>query len=249
LIQFYDSSETTDNPPDLSIYERRIHIDHHQKIENLGTHTIHNPKAAAVAEIILTEIVPKDFIDKNIATLGYAAIAGDTGNFRWNFSPSTLRLAAMLLEKGADALLFLDKYFFSKTRVYFEMLAFAIENTKYVDDLGTMFLFLPYKQLQAEGIDEVKLKILGKAFDESFSRLVAGYPRGIMLYEELPGKIRCSARGANLRNKISLPELLAEIGGNSGGHFHAAGLQIEGNFEEVKKSLIAALKKRVARSD
>ena len=163
-----------------------------------------------------------------------------------NFSPETLRLAAMLQEKRANTLLFLDKYFFSKTRSYFEMLAFAIENTEYFDDLGTMFLFLPYEKLQAKGIDELKLKELRQAFDEGFSRLVGDCPRGMMLYEEFPGKIRCSARGANYRNRISFPELLAEIGGNSGGHFHAAGLQIEGNFEEVKKSLFAALKRRLA---
>ncbi len=29
LVQFYDSSETTDNPPNLAIYDKRIHIDHH----------------------------------------------------------------------------------------------------------------------------------------------------------------------------------------------------------------------------
>ena len=246
LIQFYDSSETTDNSPDLSIYDKRIHIDHHQKSENLGTYSLHNSKAAAAAEIILTKIIPKDFIDRDIATLGYAAVAGDTGNFRWNFSSSTLRLAAMLLGKGADTLLFLDKYFFSQSRIYFEMLAFAIENVEYADELGTAFLFLPYEKLQAAGIDENKLEELEQAFNATVARTVTSYPRGIILYEKVPGKIRCSTRGANLRNKISFPELLAEIGGNSGGHFHAAGLQIEGNFEEVKKSLPTTLQRRLA---
>jgi len=247
LVQFYDSSKTLDNPPNLDIYDKRIHIDHHTKIENLGTHTLHDPKAAAVAEIILTKVIPEGFIDKDIATLGYAAVAGDTGNFRWNFSPKTLQLAARLLERGADTLLFLDKYFFSKTRTYFEILAFAIENTEYFDNLGTMILFLPYEKLRAEGIGETKLRELEKAFNDGFSRLVEDYPRGFMLYEEFPGKIRCSARGASLRNKINLPELLAEVGGSSGGHFHAAGLQIEGDFEEVKKFLLTALRKRLTR--
>lgn len=245
LIQFYDSSETADNPPNLSIYDKRIHTDHHQEIENLGTHTLHNSEAAATAEILLTEVVPESFIDKNIATLGYTAVAGDTGNFRWNFSPKTLRLTAMLLEKRADTLLFLDKYFFSKTKNYFEMLAFAIENTEYFGDLGTALLFLPCRKLREEHIDGDKLSMLKMAFDTEFARRVAGYPRGILLYEKKPGEIRCSARGANLRNKVSLLELLAEVGGNSGGHFHAAGLQVEGNFEEVKKSLLIALEKRL----
>jgi len=210
---------------------------------------LHRPKAAAVAEIILTEIVPKDFVDKNVATLGYAAVAGDTGNFRWNFSPETLRLAAMLLERGADTLLFLDKYFFSKTKTYFEMLAFAVENVEYFDDLGTAFLFLPYEKLHEAGFDKEGLKEIKQAFNQEFARAVIGYPRGFIMYEEWPGKVHVHARGANLRNKINLPELLADIGGNCGGHFHAAGLQIEGDFEEVKKSLIGALRKRVARSD
>lgn len=243
LVQFYDASETTDNPPDLTIYNKRIHIDHHQNIENLGTHTIHNPKVSSTAEIILSKIIPQNFIDKKIVTLGYAAIAGDTGNFRWNFYPSSLKLCGLLLEKGADSSVFLDKYFFSKTKSYFEMLAFAIQNTEYFDDLGTSFLFLPYEKLRSASIDEDKLKILKQAFQSDLARTITGCPRGIIFYEKEPGNLKVSGRGSNLHNKISLPDLFAELGGNSGGHFHAASLETEGVFEELKKSLIEAIKR------
>jgi len=151
----------------------------------------------------------------------------------------------MLLERGADPLLFLDKYFFSNTRIYFEMLAFAVENVEYFDDLGTMFLFLPYEKLRAAKIGESALKDLKRAFKNEFARRVVGFPRGIILYEKSPGKIRGSGRGNNLHNKVSLPDLFVEIEGNGGGHFNAAAFRTEGIFEEVKKLLLAALQRRL----
>lgn len=241
--QFYDYDKSGETPF-LRNYDQRVWVDHHQMSpEKLGTEIFKDSKASSTMEVILEQILPEDFIDKNIATLSYAALVGDTGNFQWNFSPKTLTLASMLLEKGAEVLIILDKYFSSKTKTYLKMLSYAIENVEYFDDLKTVFLFLPFQKLQTDNIDEVKLADLKRAFKIEISKSIQGYSRGIVIYETQFGKIGISARGNNLSNKISFPKFLAELGGNSGGHFHAAGAHIEGDFTEIKAKLLDLVKK------
>lgn len=244
LVQFYDSEKNDSNPPNLSIYDKRIHIDHHlQNPEGLGTQTLKDAKASSTTEIILREILPQEFIDQNIATLIYAAIVGDTGNFRWNFNPETLKLSGELLEKGAEPLGVVDKLFFSRTKTYLEMLAYAIENSEYHQELGTSFLFLPYQKLKDAGLEGYKLNELKNAFQIDVARTVKGYPRGIMMREEVPGKIHITARGSTFHNQINMPKMFMEMGGNGGGHFNACAVELVGNFEGVKEKLLGLIKK------
>lgn len=243
LIQFYDTEKTKDNPPDLNLYPRRIRVDHHlNSPENLGTFNVHQPQTSSTAELILEKIVPVKFIDKQIATLGYIAMMQDTGNFSWNFYASTLKTAGLLLEKGADPAGVMEKLYFSFSKLHFEMLVYAIENMVYQKSIGTIFLFLPNKKRLKDKITEEKLSELKDVFLWDVARRIENYPRGFFLYEKHPGKISGSGRGNN-SNHINLPELIKEIGGNGGGHFNAAGFEIEGNFSKIKKLLLNVLKK------
>lgn len=246
LVQYYDTEANADNPPNLNIYPKRIRIDHHEgNPEKLATINIHNKKSSSTMEVLLTKIVPIKFLDKNLATLAYAAIVGDTGNFQWNFFPSTLKIAGLLQAKGADWELVIERSLFSKTKLYFEMLAYVIQNSEYDKELGTCFVFLPYEKLQKDNITEEKLKELKQSFQDAFARRVIGYPRGIIVYEKQPGRIYMSVRGNNLTNKINFPKVLMEIGGNGGGHFNAAGFDTKGDFKEIKNSVINLLKKYI----
>lgn len=241
LIQFYNE-DLKGEVPDLSVYDRRIHIDHHLgHPEELGTLTIRDPKLSSTAEVIFQQILPKDFIDKNIATLIYAAIIGDTGNFRWNFYPSTLEAAGFLLSKGAQPIPLLNRYFGNKTKEYFNMLDLVIKKSEYFDEIKTILLFLPVEKIKAQNLNESELESVKLAFQEDFVKEIYGYDRGVVLIEKKPGQIHISARGNTLNNKINLPEMFLEIGGNGGGHFNATALTLEGDFEKVKKLLIETI--------
>lgn len=244
LVQFYNSEKDSSNPPDLTVYDKRIHIDHHlENPELLGTVMIKLPTASSTAEIILTKIIPEESIDINIATLGYAALAGDTGNFRWNFRPVVFFLAAKLLEKGARPLEIVERLFYSRDKIYMEMLAYAIQNIEYVENLETVLLFMPYQKLQDSHISGYKLSQLKDAFRGSVAKSIKHYYRGIMMYEEFPEKIYISARGSNLHNKLNMPKMFAEMGGNSGGHFNACAVELTGDFEKIKAELLKLLAK------
>ncbi|MDO8570042.1 MAG: DHHA1 domain-containing protein [Candidatus Daviesbacteria bacterium] len=244
LVQFYDTSKTIDNPPDLSIYDTRIHIDHH--LDNgqvLGTYTIRDVGASAATKIILEKIVPRDFIDEKLATLGYSAILWDTGNFQWQFNDGTLEIADFLLQKGAEVDFLLNKLYSSYPKLRLEMLSLAIKNIEYDDKLKTLFLFLPYQTFQEEKLDENKFKELREVFVDEIAGKITGYDRGILIYEKEPNKIKISARGNNLYNKINLPKILSELTPQGGGHFNAAGAETKGDFEEIKKALLETIQK------
>lgn len=243
LSQFYDASSDPNKVPDLKIYDKRIQIDHHLTNEQLGTLNIYKTEVSSTTELILSEIIPTEFIDQDIATLGYAGIVGDTGNFRWNFYPSTMSQVATLLSKGANKDLILNKLFFSRSKLSLEMLTLAIQNIVFDDTLGSVFLYLPFKFIKENSIDENKLSILTDEFTSGIAIVIEGYHRGFVIHEKALGVIKISARGSSFGNKINLPNVLAELGGRSGGHFNACGATIEGNFEEVKNKLLKTLQK------
>lgn len=242
LIQFY-GWDKDDGIPNINIYDKRIQIDHHlQQPEEIATLVIKNSQLSSTMEVILSQVLPEDFIDEKMATLAYAALVGDTGNFRWNFTPATLEWAAKLLKKGARALEVIDRFFFFMRKDQLEGISSAIKLTEYFDDLGASFVFLPLEKLQAEGIDEHKLAIIRDAVRDFTARVVRGYPLGFVMYESKPKKISIKAYGNNFRNKVNLPKMFVGLGGNGGGHFNAAGADIEGGFEEIKHKLFDLLK-------
>lgn len=57
-----------------------------------------------------------------------------------------------------------------------------------------------------------------------------------MISENNLGKLKLSAWGNNLRNKINLPQLFKDTGVVGGGHFNACGGDIESNFKETQRS-------------
>jgi len=73
--------------------------------------------------------------------------------------------------------------------------------------------------------------------------MVNGYARGVFMFEKEEYAITIHARGSNYSNTVNLPDLFLAIGGNGGGHFHAAGMTTQGDFQTIYKKLIATMKK------
>lgn len=244
VVQFYDSDLHKEGAPDYSVYETRINIDHHQNSpERLGTIVYKDSDASCTVEIILTKIIPKSFITKDIATLAIAAIIGDTGNYQWKYRPDTHELSAMLLEKGAQSQIVVEKIVASKSKSQFQALSWVIKNVEYDDKLGSTFLYVPHKIIQEEKWDDIYLQTIKYAYLEDFARRIPEYPRGFLLVEKNKKEISIGARGSNLNNRINLPDMFTELGGNAGGHFNASGVTVHGDFNEIKRNLKRLIKK------
>lgn len=248
LLQFHDDKKIDKPLIDLSVFSKILHIDHHAgQPEKFGTDIVYDSKVSSTVEIILTELIPDEFIDKNISTLGYAAILGDTGTFQWNCYPSTYRLTGLLVERGAETEIIINRLNFNKDRQYFDLLALAINNTQYQNGLGATFLFLSKEFAEKNNLDDFKLRLIKDIYSYDIARRIPEYPLGFVFTQDTgrPGLIHISARGNDLINKLDLPKFFASLGGNSGGHFNAAGMDFEGNFEDCKEKFLKVLEKAV----
>lgn len=243
IWQFTDDSLMNVAPLDLSKVANRLHIDHHQKTSDpLGTETIHRIEVSSTAELVLLEIIPEEFIDEEIATLGYAGILGDTLNFRWNFFPTTFKMAAKLLEKEARAEEILQQMFFARSKRSLELLAWVIGHAEFNDELRTSFLFLSNEAIKEMALSNDEMDELKQIFKDEVAKVVEGYDRGVIVYEETKGKTKISARGNNLKNQINMPEMFNQMGASGGGHFNACGFSISGEFEEIREKIFSAIK-------
>lgn len=248
LIQFYDYSNRDLPEPALDQNKKIIQIDHHSgEPEKLANLQIKDKNASSTIEIILAEIVPHDFLDKDLATLAYTGLVGDTGNFRWGFSSTTLSLAAMLLAKGVDPTEAIEHMFSMKDKEYVEGLKYVLENIEYDDELNTIFLFLPHNKLKAARIDAKKFRFIESAFLEAIAKNIDGYARGIIVSElAVKNNLKIRGKGSNLHNKISLSDLWKTLGGNGGGHFHSAAMEIEADFDKFTLQMKTEIKKSIA---
>lgn len=246
LVQYFDNANTKLPVPIINNFKKSIRIDHHpESPENLAELNILDPSACSTIEVLLDQVIPESFLNKEVATLAYAGFIGDTGNFRWNFNPRTLRQAALLLEKGADPTETIDRMFSMKRREYLSMLKFVLENIEFDDDLQTVFLFLPYDKFQSEAKPLGDFRLVKEAFINEVSKNVDGYNRGILLTEHAEkGRIKVHSRGSS-QNDLDLREMFKSLGGNGGGHFQTDGGDFEMDFDEFKEILKEAIRVRL----
>lgn len=86
----------------------KIMIDHHLEPDTFSKYTYWNPESSSTCELIyqwVENYFGKQYISPKVATCLYTGLMTDTGNFQHNNTkPSTLRLAADMMESGADHL-------------------------------------------------------------------------------------------------------------------------------------------------
>ncbi len=242
--QFFDSDQIG-KEPDFSRIKTSVHIDHHLSQVKLGNLIIHDPTLSSTVEVLLTSVIPLDKIDAQMATLAYAGIVGDTGNFKWGFTAKTLVLAGKLLDIGASVQEIFEKTFFSKSPDYFKTLSYVAQKLEFYPKLGTVIFSLPNSLIKKDNLKERDIDLMGDIFTVEIARSIKGYPRGIRLTEESPSRIKLSFRGSNLYNKINMPEVLTKAGGSGGGHFNACGFSFQGELGLVKRKIIQELRKAI----
>lgn len=210
-----------------------INIDHH--ITNLffAKHNFVEPESAATAELLAKSIPEWGLtIDEPIATCLLTGILSDTIGFRTSsVTPDTMVIASSLMSKGA---LLDDLYFRTLTQRSFEAVSLW--------GRGLSRLHLEGRLLWAELLLEDRKKVHYPGNDDAdLINVLSGVQEcdiSLIFVEQKGGKVKVSWRaqpGWNV-SKIAL-----QFGG--GGHPAAAGAEINGDIEEVKKMVLEATKK------
>ncbi|MDD2510016.1 MAG: bifunctional oligoribonuclease/PAP phosphatase NrnA [Syntrophomonas sp.] len=211
-----------------------INIDHHQSNNFFGDFNYIDASAAATAEII-TELLLHMQVNIN-AAMADALLAGiimDTGSFlNANTTGKTLRIAAELLNFGASVNLARINLFESKSRKELLMLQRALQHLDFTADGRIAWMSLPYQEMADIGAEDLYPEGL-----INYTRMIEGVEVGILFREMPAGKIKVGFRS---RGQVDVAALAQKFGG--GGHRQASGAQCEGKLEEVKSTVILAVK-------
>jgi phosphoesterase RecJ-like protein len=220
---------------------KKLVVDHHLTQENWADEKYVDTKAAAAGEIVAdllqawgVELTPA------MAKALYLAIVADTGWFQYsNTRPATLRLAARLMEAGAETDQLYQLIYQSERYQRVVLQAHVQRSLELLSDnrLAVMqihrqdFIDTGAKAGDTEALINVPLQILTVAVS-------------IVLTEPLEGgAIRVSLRS---KGQVDVARFAQQFGG--GGHARAAGLKIEGTLAEAYEKVVGAMVKTLATS-
>jgi phosphoesterase RecJ-like protein len=206
-------------------------IDHHPSRETLWGRNIVDTTSCATAVLVHELVKAAGWTpDRAAAEALYAGLATDTGFFRFNStSPRAFRIAAELLEAGADP-----------TRSYAEV--YERNSPAYTRLLGHALAGLA---LEADGrlgvVTMTRTMIEGCAADAVDTSEVTTHVLAVegvriaLLFRELPGgSVKVSLRSKGL---LDVQALATEFGG--GGHRNASGIVMSGTLDDVVRRVTA----------
>ena len=215
-------------------------IDHHRSNKFYAKKTLLDADAAANGQIIYNLILELGVKpDKFIADAVFTAITSDTGGFRYaDVSAQTHRIAADLIELGADHAQINRAIFETKSRARINVDRFMLETIRFDFDGHCASIFIPAKLKEEYGIGDDDLDGVS-----SLPRTIEGVYAGITLRENADGEsFRISIRS---QSPFDASFVCGELGG--GGHKNAAGASLNGTLEEVREKLLCHVRAELER--
>jgi phosphoesterase RecJ-like protein len=206
-----------------------VNIDHHHDNRRYGDVNWVEPGAAATGEMVYALLVALGLpITPAIATNLFTAIHMDTGSFRYsNVTPATFRIAAALVEAGADPAFVSGAIYERRSREALGWLGEALRRVEVSADGKAAWLVLP------EGL-------VPESFVEAED--LVNQPRSIAsvrvacLLRERDGAVKVSLRG---KGDVDVSAIARRFGG--GGHPNAAGCTVAGPLGAVTEKILAAV--------
>ena len=204
-------------------------IDHHETSRLFAEKTYCEPDSASCCEIIYLIIKAMGTpITKEIADCVYTGCSTDTGCFKYsNVTPRTHRIAAELIEAGADHCRINVRMFETKTMGDFMLQKMCLDSLQLFGDGKVAMISVSKAMLSECGVDKAALDAI-----KPLTRQIEGVEIGITIKEEREGVSGVSVRtGEN----YDASAICAHFGG--GGHMRAAGCEIKGTIKEAEEKV------------
>ncbi len=222
-----------------------VGIDHHVKGDDVAPMRLVDPTAASTTQMLVPLLAAMKCEitggPGGIAEAIFVGLATDTGWFRYaNADARAIRLAADLLERGVD-----------KSRLYqvieetfrperLALAARALSSMEYARDGSVAIMALRREDFTETGgrLDDVS-ELVNTPMSVRQVRV------SLLLAETAPGRTKISFRskpsmpGSDDGNSMDMNVLAQHFGG--GGHFHAAGANVDKGLDDVKRKLLELL--------
>ena len=204
-------------------------IDHHMSNREYAQNLLLEDKAAAAA--VIYEVICQLGIEitPEIANCVYTGLATDTGCFMFsNTSPSVHRIAADVMEKGADYTLINRLMFETRTLSYIKLEQMAVASIESHFDGKCAIMTITQEMFRESGSNAGECDGIA-----SIPRKIEGVKVGVTIREQDNGKYKVSMRTVE---PYDAAKICANFGG--GGHSAAAGCEFDCSLEEVKSQLL-----------
>ncbi|MGB7207366.1 MAG: bifunctional oligoribonuclease/PAP phosphatase NrnA [Pyrinomonadaceae bacterium] len=221
--------------------EFTVNIDHHATSEHFGTINWIDSTASAVGEMIynLCKAIGGR-ITREIAECVYMALVTDTGSFHFsNTTDRTLKVASELIKAGVKPADISEAVYNNYPWSRIELMRQVLDTVKR-DESGKIASLRQTIQMRAdaEAVDGdnngfVNIPLAAR-------EIVAA----VYMREVGPNEFRVSLRS---KGDVNVAKVAEKFGG--GGHRNAAGLCIEGDWDEKERELVEAVLDAVERSN
>lgn len=210
---------------------RVLNIDHHVDNGRYGDVNWVNPGAAATGEMVFELIEAAGLpLTREVAVNLYTAIVTDTGSFRYaNTMPATFRIAARLVEAGAEPAEIGIRLYEARHLAGLHLLGRILQQVETSGDGAIAWVVIDRSQTASPDLLEA----------EDFIT----YPRSLrtakvaVLFRELPGEVKVSLRA---KGEVNVAKIAARFGG--GGHPNAAGVVLSGDVAGAKTRVLGAVR-------
>lgn len=217
--------------------ERIVNIDHHLGNRRFGRWNYVREAEAATGVLALNVILALGQpITPDIATCLLTTLISDTGCFLYsNAQPRTLRLAAALVNVGANKDLITEQLYQTRTFSGQKVLGRTLDEAVLTDD-GICYSVVTQALLEEFGATHEDLEDVVGALRAIDLCEVA------VLFKEAPdGSYRVSLRS---RGRVNVMEVAKKVGG--GGHFRAAGSTLPGPLPAALSRVLEAVRAEMA---
>jgi phosphoesterase RecJ-like protein len=218
----------------------KVNIDHHHSNDYYADINWVDPQASAVAEMIFTlaEKLNVQFTPQ-IAHHLYCGIVSDTGSFQFsNTQARSFDVCYKLVQYGASPIRVSELLYNNNPPEKIKLLGLVL-STLQMNKNGNVAVITMFKRY----LDSLKLREIDTEDITTFARSIKGVEIVLFFKEIKNDTYRISIRSKGNANAAHIAE---HFGG--GGHLHAAGFTVTGQYEillkEIPKTVETLLKKK-----
>lgn len=208
-------------------------LDHHVTNEGFGDLAVVDPSAAATGEIVYRVLQLAGWkVTPDVALCLHTALVTDTGRFQYaNTTPTTLRIAADLVEFGADPSLVGQKVYDEAPFGYLKIAALAMERAQLDIEKKVVTTFVSQADLESLDVNWTDTENL-----IDLLRMALEADTAILGKVHADGTVKVSMRS---RGETDVGSLASDHGG--GGHRLAAGFTTSTEISALLENLVSSV--------
>lgn len=210
-----------------------INIDHHISNTLYADLNIVEPNASSTCEVLSELFInDKNLISKDIATSFYTGLSTDTGSFLYqNTSAKTLRLAASMIESGANISDVRANIYENMSHIQLKIYKYLYSNIEFSRDNK-----IAYCAFSKQTLNQLHASTSDLEGVVSKIKNIQGVEVAILFTENQEQHIKISMRS---KEYFDVNKICSLLGG--GGHIRASGASYDGNLSTCISHVLSLL--------